>query len=126
MRSNVGSSRASLTRVAASAALNVSRSPRPVSALAASASIASEGEIRISARRRSPMNSRIRSSIYMWSWSGLRQVRQHLVDGPLHALEVLLVLHEHREGGLDELGIELLRVQDHQRARPVERLGDRR
>src|SRR5207249_3093991 len=47
----------------AGVALNVSRSVRPTSALAASASSASEGEMRSSARRKSPMNSRIRSSI---------------------------------------------------------------
>src|SRR6266446_4600208 len=63
MRSKVARSRDSLTRVAASVALNVSRSVRPTSALAASASSASEGEMRSSARRRSPMNSNILSSI---------------------------------------------------------------
>src|SRR2546430_3228512 len=47
---------------AASAHLKDSRSPRPISALAARASRASEGEIRISARRRSPTNSRTRRS----------------------------------------------------------------
>ena len=44
-------------------ALNVSRSSRPISVEAASASSASLGEMRISARRRSPMNSRILWSI---------------------------------------------------------------
>src|SRR5882672_8458049 len=117
-RSNVGWSRYSLMSVAASVALNVSRSTRPTSALAASASSASDGEIRISARRRSPMNSRIR-----WSRALLRQ---DLVERALDALEVLLVLHEHRQGRLDDTRIELARVQDHQRARPVQRLRDRR
>src|SRR2546422_3211573 len=117
MRSKVARSRDSLTRVAASVALNVSRSARPTSALAASASSASEGEMRISARRRSPMNSRIR-----WSRTLLRE---HLVERALDALEVLFVLDEHRQGRLDDTGIELPRVQDHERARPVERLRDR-
>src|SRR5437762_756477 len=120
MRSNVASSRASFTSVAASAALNVSRFSRPSSAVAASASIASDGEMRTSARRRSPMNSRIRSS----TGSGLGQVREHLVEGALHALEVLLVLHEHGQRRLDQLGVELLGVENHERARPVERLRD--
>jgi len=53
--SNVGWSRNSLISVAASVDLNASRSASPTSALAASASSASEGETRISARRRSPM-----------------------------------------------------------------------
>src|SRR5262252_1002449 len=117
-RSKVGWSRYSLIRVAASVALNVSRSARPTSALAASASRASEGEMRISARRRSPMNSRIR-------WSRVL-LREDLVERALDALEVLLVLDQHRQGRLDDAGIELARVQDHERARPVERLRDRR
>src|SRR3989442_10150806 len=47
---------------AASAHLKDSRSPRPISALGARAWRAWEGEIRISARRRSPTNSRTRRS----------------------------------------------------------------
>src|SRR5262245_61853077 len=61
-RSNVGRSRDSLTSVLASADLKVSRSSRPISADAARASRASLGEMRTSARLRSPMNSRIRWS----------------------------------------------------------------
>ena len=64
MRSKVTRSRDSLTSVVASALLKVSRSSRPISVEAASASSASLGEMRISARRRSPMNSRILWSIY--------------------------------------------------------------
>src|SRR5437667_3442168 len=129
-RSKVGWSRYSLIRVAASVALNVSRSPRPTSALAASASSASEGEMRISARRRSPMNSRIRWSIRCAVGAPLRPTfgpsfREHFVQRALDALEVLFVLDEHRQGRLDDTGIELPRVQDHERARPVERLRDR-
>src|SRR6476660_847555 len=63
MRLQVTGSRASLTRVVASALLKVSRSSRPISVEAVSASRASLGEMRISARRRSPMNSRMRWSI---------------------------------------------------------------
>src|SRR5215216_4507555 len=107
MRSNVAWSRASLTRVAASADLKDSRSSRPISALAPSASSASDGEMRTSARRRSPMNSRIRSST-----SGLRQVGEHLVERALHPLEILLILHQHRQRGFDQLGVELLGVED--------------
>src|SRR5687768_1607910 len=117
-RSKVARSRDSLTSVAASVDLNVSRSVRPTSALAESASSASEGEMRISARRRSPMNSRMRWSIF----DSLRGGRQHLIEGALDALEVLLVLHEHGERRLHEHGIELLGVEDDERARPVERL----
>src|ERR1700741_394724 len=62
MRLKVARSRDSLTRVVASALLKVSRSSRPISVEAESASRASLGEMRISARRRSPMNSRI-----LWS-----------------------------------------------------------
>src|SRR5215468_7743459 len=65
-RSKVGRSRDSLTSVAASADLKVSRCSRPISDDAASASMASLGEMRNSARRRSPMNSRIRWSIKFW------------------------------------------------------------
>src|SRR2546426_6522464 len=61
-RSKVGKSRDSFTSVLASAALKVSRSSRPISPEAARASMASLGEMRISARLRSPMNSRIRWS----------------------------------------------------------------
>src|SRR5918996_988866 len=120
IRSKVSWSRASLTRVVASVALNVSRSVRPTSALAASASSASAVEIRTSARRRSPMNSRIRSSNLRGGF------RQHFVEGALHAVEVLLVLHEHRERGLDEGRVELPGVEDHQGAGPVDRLRHRR
>src|SRR6516162_16124 len=130
-RSKVGWSRYSLIRVAASVALNVSRSDSPTSALAASASSASEGEMRISARRRSPMNSRMRWSIRFAVGAPSRPTfgpsfREHLVQRALDALEVLLVLDQHRQGRLDDAGIELPRVEDHQRARPVERLRHRR
>src|SRR6185503_19915812 len=121
IRSNVSRSRASFTSVAASVDLNVSRSTRPTSALADSASSASDVEIRSSARRRSPMNSRMRSSIV----TGLLGLGQDLVEGALHPLDVLLVLHEHGERGLHQRGVELLGVEDHQRARPVDRLRDR-
>src|SRR5881296_3321684 len=130
-RSKVGWSRYSLISVAASVDLNVSRSPRPTSALAASASSASDGEMRISARRRSPMNSRIRWSIRFAVGAPSRPTfgpsfREHFVQRALDALEILLVLDQHRQGRLDDAGIELARVQDHERARPVERLGHRR
>src|SRR5438445_10764825 len=117
MRSKVARSRDSLTRVAASVDLNVSRSVRPTSALAASASSASDVEIRSSARRKSPMNSRIRSSILL---------RQDLLERPPHAFDVLFVLHEQRQRGLDERGIELAGGEDPQPASPVDRLRDRR
>src|SRR5204863_2618065 len=142
MRSKVARSRDSLTRVAASVALSVSRAVRPTSALAASASSASEGEMRSSARRRSPMNSRILSSILSTVGGSAagdaprrprsdaprrpQSWRQDFVERALDALEILLVLHEHRQGGLDERRIERLRVEDDERARPVERLRDRR
>lgn len=63
MRSKVGRSRASFTRVAASADLKVSRVSTPISVEAESASMASLVEMRSSARRRSLMNSRMRWSI---------------------------------------------------------------
>src|SRR3954469_14499897 len=100
MRSNVAWSRDSFTRVDARAALNVSRSSSPISAVAPSASMASDGEMPISARRRTTMNSRMRSST-----SALRDVGEHLVDGALHALQVLLVLHQHRQRRLHELRV---------------------
>src|SRR5262245_27864959 len=63
MRSKVGRSRASLTSVAASADLNVSRVSTPISVAADRESSASLVEMRSSARRRSLMNSRIRFSM---------------------------------------------------------------
>src|SRR6266540_5139102 len=66
MRSKVGRSRDSLTRVVARAVLKVSRCSRPISEEAARASIASLGEMRSSALLRSPMNSRILWSIRFW------------------------------------------------------------
>src|SRR2546427_2522151 len=130
-RSKVGWSRNSLISVAASVDLNVSRSERPTSALAARASSASEGEMRISARRRSPMNSRIRSSIRFAVGAPSRptlgrSLREDLVQRALHTLEILLVLDQHRQRGLEELRVQLPGVEDHERARPVERLRDRR
>src|SRR5215475_8678643 len=99
MRSKVSRSRASFTSVAASEDLKVSRSSRPTSLLADSASRASAVEMRSSARRRSPMNSRILSST-------LLGLGQHLVERALHPLDVLLVLHEHGKRGLHQRGIE--------------------
>src|SRR5215813_3668903 len=134
MRSNVSRSRPSLTSVEARAVLNVSRSSRPTSAVAARASSASDGEMRISARRRSPMNSRmrwsIRRAVAMPSESLPRatfgrSLREDLVQRAAHALEVLFVLHEHGQRRLNELGVQRLRVEDDERARPVERLRDR-
>src|SRR5262245_10403922 len=63
MRSKVGRSRASLTSVAASADLKVSRVSTPISVAADRESSASLVEMRSSARRRSEMNSRIRCSM---------------------------------------------------------------
>src|SRR5713226_6940792 len=102
MRLNVTRSRDSLTSVVASALLNVSRSSRPISPEAARASMASLGEMRISARLRSPMNSRIRWSIFLFS---PLQVGQDLVESARDAVEVPLGLDEHGQGGLDQLAV---------------------
>src|SRR5207244_3746524 len=56
--------------------------------------------------------------------AGLAQVGEHLIERAADALEILLVLYEHRQRGLDQLRVQAVRVQDHERARPIERLGD--
>src|SRR5215472_2052251 len=51
------------------------------------------------------------------------KVGQDLVEGALDPLQILLVLDEHGQGGLDELSIEALGVENHERAGPIEALG---
>src|SRR5579885_974493 len=124
--------------VARSAARTVSRSPSPVSASARHASMLSASETRTPLRRRRFENSTTFASTpdplveevlvaRRLRALELRPLQLHVrLELLLRLADVPLVLEDRRERVGDELVIEALDVEQHERARPVERLADAR
>src|SRR3990172_7510550 len=138
--SNKGSSLARLTIVALSAARNASRSARPVTLLALSASSVSASETRTPFCRSRLANSTSFSSIRDYRGSLVQQVLvaggrgaapcARLADVVLQFLlrfsDVALVLHDRIESFVDQLLVQCLDVEQSQRLDPVECLADSR
>ena len=78
------------------------------------------------ARAREPELAKLGEAGRVPAHGRLAQVGQHLVEGALDPLQVLLVLDQQGQRGLHQVAVERLRVEDDERAGPVEALRDRR
>src|SRR5690606_39594293 len=107
-----------------SASFSVCRSSKPTRSITLPASIDSEVDTRISAdrsaRMKSPRTSLMGASPRL---HGLCQQRVHLA---IHIVDVVLELEEDIERVADKIGVELARMKENERARPVDGFADRR
>src|SRR5580658_8382039 len=106
------------TSVAARAYFSASRSSSGICLTASAASRCSVNETGRPERRSSVTKPERRSST-----DSARRGRQQLLGGPL---DVGLILQEDVQGVLGPGGVDRLHAQQHERAGPVDRLGDRR